>query len=482
MPMRDMNRKISVGVLWNLGGLFMKNGASTVFTLFLAKLLAPESFGLIAMITIVFQVATVIAQSGLGQSLIRSESVSQADLDTVFYTNMVMSGLVYAAIFFSAPWVARFYEQPVLVELLRVMALVVFLDAAKVIQVAVLVRAMNFKAQMKANTAGVLISGTGAVAAAYAGFGVWSLALQILASAVVSTVILWVASSWRPLWSFSMQSLRNHFSFGVHLLAESLLEVVFQNSYVLVIGRFFSAELAGLYYFARRISELISQQFTAAVQQATYPALATLQNETENLKAKYREIIQVTMAIISPIMFLVAALAEPAVNLFFGEKWSGAVPYIQILAWVAVLYPLNALNINAIKVKGRSDLVLKIGILKKAVSFTILLLSIPYGVLGIVSGQALASTLALLPNTFCCKKLVDYSLSEQLVDVSKPLVAAFSGALCAWLAVWWLKAPDLLVLLISGLLGLLLYILVSVVLRSHGALVLFEQVRRRIIL
>jgi len=479
--MRDMNRKISAGVLWNLAGLFMKNGASTVFTLFLAKLLAPESFGLIAMITIVFQVATVIVQSGLGQSLIRSESVSQTDLNTVFYTNMVMSGLVYAAIFFSAPWVARFYEQPVLVDLLRMTALVVFFNAAKMVQVAVLVRAMNFKAQMKANTIGVLLSGTAAVAAAYAGFGVWSLALQIVASAVVSTLILWVASSWRPSWSFSIQSFRHHFSFGANLLAEGLLEVVFQNSYVLVIGRFFSAELAGLYYFARRISDLISQQFTAAVQQATYPALATLQNETENLKAKYREIIQVTMAIISPIMFLIAALSEPAVNLLFGEKWLGSVPYIQVLSWVAVLYPLHALNINALKVKDRSDLVLKIGFVKKAVSFSILVASIPYGVFGIVVGQAVASTLALVPNTYFCHRLVNYSLMEQVADISKPLLSAMVAALCAWMVVQYMEAHDFVVLLASGLIGLLLYIITGLAVRSGGVLTILAQIKRRLV-
>ena len=479
--MRDMNRKISAGVLWNLAGLFMKNGASTVFTLFLAKLLAPESFGLIAMITIVFQVATVIVQSGLGQSLIRSESVSQTDLNTVFYTNMVMAGLVYAAIFFSAPWVAHFYEQPVLVELLRVTALVVVFNAAKMVQVAVLVRAMNFKAQMKANTTGVLLSGTAAVAAAYAGFGVWSLALQIVASAVVSTLILWIASTWRPSWSFSIRSFRHHFSFGVNLLAEGLLEVVFQNSYVLVIGRFFSAEMAGLYYFARRISDLISQQFTGAVQQATYPALATLQNETENLKAKYREIIQVTMAIISPIMFLIAALSEPVVSLLFGEKWLGAVPYIQVLSWVAVLYPLHALNVNALKVKGRSDLVLKVGFVKKAVSLSILVASIPYGVLGIVVGQAVASTLALLPNTYFCRRLVNYSLMEQMADISKPMFSAAVAAMSAWAVVRYMEAHDFTVLFVSGLTGLFLYIVISLAVRSVGALTILAQVKRRLL-
>lgn len=479
--MRDMNRKISAGVLWNLAGLFMKNGASTVFTLFLAKLLAPESFGLIAMITIVFQVATVIVQSGLGQSLIRSESVSQTDLNTVFYTNMVMAGLVYAAIFFSAPWVAHFYEQPVLVELLRVTALVVVFNAAKMVQVAVLVRAMDFKAQMKANTTGVLLSGTAAVAAAYAGFGVWSLALQIVASAVVSTLILWIASTWRPSWSFSIRSFRHHFSFGVNLLAEGLLEVVFQNSYVLVIGRFFSAEMAGLYYFARRISDLISQQFTGAVQQATYPALATLQNETENLKAKYREIIQVTMAIISPIMFLIAALSEPVVSLLFGEKWLGAVPYIQVLSWVAVLYPLHALNVNALKVKNRSDLVLKVGFVKKAVSLSILVASIPYGVLGIVVGQAVASTLALLPNTYFCRRLVNYSLMEQMADISKPMFSAAIAAMSAWLVVRYMEAHDFMVLLVSGLIGLFLYIVISLAVRSVGALTILAQVKRRLL-
>jgi len=477
--MRDMNRKISAGVLWNLAGLFMKNGASTVFTLFLAKLLAPESFGLIAMITIVFQVATVIVQSGLGQSLIRSESVSQTDLNTVFYTNMVMAGLVYTVIFFTAPFVAAFYEQSELNDLLRITGLVVFFNAAKMIQIAVLVRAMNFRSQMKANTIGVFVSGVLAVAVAYMGLGVWSLVLQITANAAVSALILWGGSYWRPSWSFSFQSFRHHFGFGVNLLFEGFLEVVFQNSYVLVIGRFFNAELAGLYYFARKISDLIGQQFTGAVQQATYPALATLKNENENLKAKYREVIQVTMSVISPLMLLTAALSAPAVQLLFGEKWLGAVPYIQILSWVAILYPLHALNVNALKVKDRSDLVLKVGVLKKSLNFAILFASIPYGVLGIVAGQALSSTIALLPNTYFCSRLINYGFLEQIKDVSKPLFCSGVAAFCAWLVVQAMSAHEFLVLTASGSLGLTVYVLISLLIRSRGMLMILASARRR---
>ncbi|MHA7925084.1 MAG: lipopolysaccharide biosynthesis protein [Marinobacter sp.] len=431
--MQTMNRKIGVGVLWNLASLFLTRGASTIFMLFLARLLAPEAFGLVAMATVVFELANAFINSGLGAALIRSKTVSDADLNTVFYTNLLLSLVAYAALFVGAPHIAAFYSQPELTPLIQVMGLVVFINATKVVQTSILSRKMDFKTPMKANTLSVMVSGCLAVAAAWSGWGVWSLVVQMLSSAVISATVLWLVSQWRPGLQFSGESFSRLFGFGRNLLAEGLLSVLYQNSYVLVIGRFFSAELTGLYFLAKKVSNLISQQLTGAVQRATFPALSTLQDDDEALVHKYRQIMQLMVFLVAPIMALLAGTAEPLFEILFEERWFGAVFYFQVLCLVGVLYPLHSLNLNLLNVKGRSDLVLKVGIIKKLVNLSLLFVAIPFGVEGIVVSQLIGSILALIPNLYFSSRLVGYSISRQLKDVlGLILVAAFSG-FGAWL-------------------------------------------------
>lgn len=478
--MQAMNRKIGVGVLWNLASLFLTRGASTIFMLFLARLLAPEAFGLVAMATVVFELANAFINSGLGAALIRSKTVSDADLNTVFYTNLGLSLAAYAAIFTGAPYIAAFYSQPELTALVQVMGLVVFINAAKIVQTAVLSRKMDFKTQMKANTLATVVSGILAVTAAYQGWGVWSLVVQMLSQASVSAAILWMAGNWRPAMQFSTESFSRLFAFGRNLLAEGLLSVAYQNSYILVIGRFFSAELTGLYFFAKKISNLISQQLTGAIQQATFPALSTLQDDNATLKHKYRQIMQLMMFLIAPIMMLLAALATPLIGLAFDVKWQGAVPYLQLLCVVGMIFPLHALNMNLLNVKGRSDLVLKVGLVKKTVNLAMLFLAIPYGVLGIVVSQVIATFLALIPNTYFSARLVGYSTVEQVKDVIKPIGAAVLAGAGAWSIAHTIAAHPLIVLIFSGLAGAGIYLLASIIIRAEGALMLWGKVGSRL--
>ncbi|RUO64281.1 lipopolysaccharide biosynthesis protein [Idiomarina piscisalsi] len=466
--MKKMNRKIGMGVLWNLANLFFSRGATTVFTLLLARFLAPEAFGLVAMAAVVFELASAFVQSGLGQALIRSKSVSDDDFNTVFLANLGLSVIAYAAVFFSAPYVAHFYDQPKLTILVQVMGLVVFINATKVVQLAVLSRAMNFKAQMKANTTASIASGALAVASAYYGLGVWSLVVMTLSQAFISSVIFWFASSWRPSMVFSSESFIKLFAFGKNLLAEGLLNVAFENSYVLVIGRFFSAEVTGLYFFAKKISNLISHQLSSSVQQATFPALSTLQDNNETLRHKYRQVMQLMMFLIAPVMALLGCLASPLFELLFDEKWQGAVPYVQLLSLVGVLYPLHALNINLLKVKGRSDLVLKIGLIKKIVNLTLLFLAIPYGVLAIAASQVVGSILALIPNTYYSSKLVGYSLVSQLFDAGKPLFAALTASVCAHIFIDTISLPSSLKVIIGGVLALSVFLAISKIIKAEA--------------
>ncbi|WP_305967480.1 lipopolysaccharide biosynthesis protein [Marinobacter salsuginis] len=470
-----MNRHIGVGVLWNLTSLFLSRGASTIFMLFLARFLAPEAFGLVAMSAIAFELTNVFINSGLGSALIRSKTVSDVDYNTVFFTNLLLSLVAYVALFAAAPYIAAFYSQPELTSLIQIMGLVVFINAAKVVQIAILSRKMDFKAQMKANTFGVIVAGLLGVTAAWSGWGVWSLSVQLLTSALVSALVLWMSSQWRPALQFSGESFARLFSFGRNLLAEGMLEILFQNSYVVVIGRFFSAEMTGLYFVAKKLSNLISEQLTGAVQRATFPALSTLQDENAALYYKYRQIMQLMMFLIAPIMSLLAGLAPVLFAILFDSRWSGAVPYLQLLCVVGALYPIHALNVNLLNVKGRSDLVLRIGIFKKAANLTLLFMAIPYGVFGILLSQVLGSVLALLPNIYFSSKLISYSFFEQFFDIVKPQFCALLAGMGASLALQLDFGSATAALLFSGIVGLAIYLSVSLILKSEGAVLLVEK-------
>jgi lipopolysaccharide exporter len=478
--MKAMNSKIKVGILWNTLSLFLTRGASTIFMLFLARVLAPETFGLIAMVTVVFELANVFINSGLGAALIRSKEVSKADLDTVFYSNLVISFLVYIVIYSSASFIAEFYRQPELTSLVQVMGLVVFINAAKIVQTAIFSRHMDFKSLMKANSIATVISGILALIAAYQGWGVWSLVVQMLSQSTVSAIALWSFGKWSPGRGFSQESFLRLFAFGRNLLAEGIFSVVYQNSTLLVIGRFFSAELTGLYFFAQKINNLVSRQLTSVVQQATFPALATIQDDNESLKYKYRQILQLLIFLVAPIMMLLAAMAPLIFRLIFDNKWQASVPYLQILCVVGMIFPIHALNVNLMNVKGRSDLVFKVGLVKKSVNISLLFLAIPHGVLAIALSQVIGAILALVPNTHISAKLIDYSLSEQVKDAIKPIIAAVFCGFLAWWVAKQLQTHQVITLVLSTGVGSGAYLLASIVLRVEGALMLWTQLTKRL--
>lgn len=477
--MQGMNRKIGIGVAWNLLNLVMGRGALAIFTLVLAALITPEAFGLVAMIMVFYELGNIISDSGLGQALVRSQNVTQTDLSTVFFSNLALSVLAYVLMFVAAPAVAAFYEQPELTLLVRVAGLIVFFNALKTVQVAVLGRAMNFKVQMVANTVAVMVSGVVAVTLAWHGAGVWSLLGQMLLSAAVSAAMLWYLSSWRPTLTFSMQSFRTLFGFSYKLLLDGILSVLYVNSYVLVIGKLFTAQATGFYFFARKITELISQQITSAIQQATYPALATLQDDNVALRQKYRQIIQLLTFMMAPVMLFLGALAEPLFELAFPPRWHGAILYLQMLCVVGIFFALNAMNINILNVKGRSDLVLRIGALKKTVNMGLLLAAIPFGLTWIVISQVVGSVLALVPNTWYSARLIQYGLVDQLLDAFKPVLAAGFAAALAWLVQQQLQMHPLLELLIAGGAGGASYLLLSLAVRAEGFMLLLDKVRQR---
>ena len=461
--MHSMNREIGIGVAWNLASLVASRGSSILFMLFLAALLVPEAFGLIAMIMIVMELAQHLVQSGLGEALVRSKKASDDDFSTIFFSNCGLSVVAYFCLYHVAPVLATFYNQPELESLLRIMGLVVVINAFKVVPVAILSREMNFRKQMIAETIGSILSGIVAVTVAWNGGGVWSLVVQSIVSTSVSVIILWYQITWLPKIVFRVESFQRLFGFGVNLLIIGTIRIIVKNAQVIAIARFFSPEVTGLYFIAYKMSSVISKQLSDAVQKATFPAVARLQDDNEILRNKYRQIIQLLMFIIAPIVGLLAALAEPLLSSLLSKEWSGAVVYLQLLCIVAALYPLHSMNINLLKVKGRSDLVLKIGLFKNFISLVILVATIEHGVLWVVIGQVLSSLIALMPNTYFTARLIEYGVIQQIIDIAKPLLAAIAASGGAYMVTQLLVASDLILLIVGGTVGLILFLSISAI-------------------
>lgn len=378
------------------------------------------------MMAVFLAIASSLMDSGFKQALIRIQDATQADFNTAFYANLGLGAIAYSLLFFSALLIAGFYQEPRLIILIRVAGLNVLIHAFQVIQSALLSREMNFKAQLQATIPASVISGIVAVGLAYFGFGVWALIIQMLLSSLITTLLLWHIQGWRPTRGFSRKAFTGMYHFGYKLFIANLSNTLFLNIYIVVIAKLFTATVAGQYFFAEKLKDIVLSLFVGSVQQVTYPALSSLQNDESHLKAGFRRVIQVTTFLISPAMIFLSVLAWPLFHALLPEKWLPAVPYLQLMCIAGIMYPLHLINLNILQVKGRSDFLLFLEIIKKLLVVIILLISYHYGVIGILIGQIISSVIAYIPNSYFAARLINYSVREQMADFLPGL--ALSGA------------------------------------------------------
>lgn len=471
--------KATIGILWNFTEQLITRGIVIVVTLLLARFLVPADFGLVAMMAVFIAVAGNLMDSGFKQALIRKQDASQVDFNTAFYTNLALGGLAYLLLFNAAPFIAGFYEETRLTDLIRVAGIVILINSFQVVQSAILNRALNFKAQLKATVPANIISGITAVVLAYIGWGVWALIAQMLIAAFLVTVFLWSMKLWRPTLTYSIQSLNDMFGFGFKLFLSGLLDTVFKNMYVVVIAKIFSSTVAGHYFFAEKIKELIINQLVSSISTVTYPALSTIQDDNVSLKAGYRKVIQITTFLVFPTMTLMAALAEPLFHVLLSDQWLPAVPYLQLMCIAGLLYPLHAINLDILKVKGRSDLFLYLEIVKKIGIVLILFVSLQYGVIGILIGQIIGSVLAYLPNSYFSDKLISYSLREQIGDFMPGLMLSSAVAGVVYVAVLVFTLPALIELIVLSIVAATLYLLGAYALKLQALTLILQILKER---
>ena len=404
-------------VLWNAAGAFGGRAIQFAATVVLARLLSPAEFGMVAVLAIFTYFATALIESGFGSALIQMQAVTREDESAVFHFNLAMAAALYAAFWFLAPAIARFYGQPALAPLARILALVFFCNAFGLVQGTLLTKQLDFRRLTLAQLGATLASGSLGILLALRGWGAWSLAAQTIANAAVRSGLLWMLSPWRPLGRLHLASLRAMFPFGSRLLASGLLGSVMENVYATVIGKFFTQADVGFYSRAQLAQRQAADSFTGVVVNVAFPAYAAVQHDPDQLREGYRRSIVYASAALFPLMLGLAALARPLFLLVFTAKWAASIPYFRILCLSGLLYHLHALNLNVLKAVGRSDLYLRLAVLKVGLVLVGLLVSVRFGMWGIVWGQVLVSWLGLGLNAFYAGRIIQYPLLRQIGDV-----------------------------------------------------------------
>lgn len=455
----SLRQRTLKGVIWSGIERISVQGVQFLVMLVIARILAPKDFGLIGMLTVFLAVAQSLIDSGFSQALIRKQKRTEADNSTVFFFNIIVSIVIYLLLYIVAPWVSAFYEEPELTILMRVLCLGIIINAFGVVQRAIYTASLDFKTQARASFIAALVSGVFGIYLAVSGEGVWTLVWQQLLNACLNTVLLWMFSSWRPCLVYSWSSFRELFSFGSKLMASGLLDTVYSNIYLLVIGKLFSASSLGFYTQSKNFTQLTSANLTWILQRVTYPVLCSIQDDDERLKTDYRMLLKFSAFIIFPMMCLLAGVAYPLVDIVLGEKWQYTATLMIPLCFSMMLYPIHAINLNLLQVKGRSDLFLKLEIIKKIFGVFVLLISLPFGLYVMCWCTILSSFISLVINTYYTGKLINVGFFLQMQDLSNVIFASLFLFFISW-SLTLIFNNTIIQLLLGGVIGLLSYITV----------------------
>lgn len=405
------------GMAWVFCDKFATQVLQFVFGVILARLLSPSDYGVIGMLAIFLAISSMFVDSGFGTALIQKKDRTEVDYATVFYFNIVVASFFYIILFIVAPWIARFYNMPILTDVCRVIALGLPLGALSSVHRSRLTILLNFKLQTIVSLVSLLVTGSLGIFLAYKGYGVWAIVWQGLCGSLLSIVLLWSLTKWHPIFAFSTESFKRFFSFGWKHLCSSLINCVYGNLYTLVIGKAFGAADIGYYTRANGYAQLPANTVTDTVVRVNFPILAQVQDDRDKLISAYKRLLQTPMFFLVPVAFGLAAVAEPLITIMIGKKWLPCAPYLQVLCFGSIFSPLTFINLNLLYVKGRTDYVLKLELMKKPIAFAIVFSFIPFGIFWMCVGKAVYDVIAFTFNCHYTKKLLNYGLSQQVKEV-----------------------------------------------------------------
>lgn len=456
--MGELKDKAISGVKWNAIGRFSTQGVNFVIGLILARLLSPSDYGVVGMVGIFFAIAQTFIDSGFGSALIRKNDCNDSDYSTAFYFNIVVGLVCCILLCIASPFIADFFNTPILKDLVKVMSLNMFIGSFAIVHSTRLTHSVDFKSQSIVNLLTAVLSGTMGIFMAYKGFGVWSLVFQQLIATVLRVVLLVAITKWFPKLLFSKSSFKYLFNFGSKILTASILHTIYANMTTLIIGKFYTAKDLGYYSRGESLATYPSTNITGILQTVTYPVLSKIQDDDEHLIQSYRKLISMTSLVIFFGMFLLAALAKPLIVTLLTDKWLDAVIYLQIFCFAYMFDHICALNLNILYVKGYSNLVLKLEVIKKAISISMIIAAVPFGVMAICIARALYTQIAVVINTYYTGKLFGLGYVKQVKDFSKYLVLSVLAVIPAFLLTY-LSISGVLQLLLGGTVAVILYIL-----------------------
>lgn len=447
-----------------------------IVSIILARILAPEDYGKIALITIFTTIMQVFVDSGLGVALIQKKDADDLDFSSVFYFNFVVCLLLYAVMFVASPFIAEFYNDRSLTPVIRVISLTIVISGVKGIQQSYVSRNMLFKRFFYATLGGTLFSAVLGIALAYMGFGVWAIVAQQLSNATIDTLILWLTVKWRPKKMFSWQRLKGLLSFGWKMLASSLLDTVYGNIRSLIIGKLYSSSDLAYYNQGKQFPNVVVTNINTSIDSVLLPTMASVQDDSRRVKAMTRRAIKTSTYIMAPLMMGLAFCAEPIVRLVLTDKWLPCVPFLRIFCITYMFYPIHTANLNAIKAMGRSDFFLKLEIAKKIVGMILLLSTMWFGVMAMAYSLLVSSVLSQIINSWPNRKLLNYGYLEQLKDILPSIVLAVFMGFCVYL-ISLLNLSNIVTLLIQIPLGAVIYVVASALLHLKSFEYLMDMIR-----
>lgn len=476
MTSNSLKSKIISGLLWKF---YERTGAQAItfiLSIILARLLTPSDYGAIAILLVFITIADVFVNAGFGSALIQKKDADNLDFSSVFYCSFIFSVFVYAIIYFLAPLIANFYNMPVLQPTLQVLALRIPVAAINSVQQAYVSRNMQFKKFFYSTLSGTAFSALVGIAMAYNGYGIWALVGQYLSNAVVNTIVLFSVISWRPQLIFSFQRLKNLFSYGWKLLLSGLLDTGSQSLNSLLIGKFYTPGDLAFFNIGKKFPMVIVTNINSSISSVLFPALAFEQDDAEKVKAHTRRAIQISSYIMWPMMLGMAACADNIVSIVLTDRWLSAVPYLQIACITYGLWPIHTANLQAINAMGRSDIFLKLEIIKKCVGISILMVTVQYGVLAIALGGIVGGVISTFINAYPNGYLLKYSYWEQVKDILPSLLCSVVMSLIIYFFSNEFMENTYLKTLLQIFIGLCVYILLSCIFITESLMYLKNNI------
>lgn len=472
----SISNKIASNLLWRFLERCGAQGVSFIVSIVLARLIAPEIYGTIALVTVFSNILQVFVDSGMANALIQKKDADNLDFSTVFFFNIVACCFLYVLIFCAAPFIALFYEQPELTAVIRVLCLTVIFSGIRNVQQAYVSKTMQFKKFFFATIGGTVVAAVVGIVLAYMGSGVWALVTQQLLNIGIGTIILWITVKWRPQKKFSFQRLRGLFSYGWKLLAASLIDRVYNELRSLIIGKMYSSADLAYYNRGNQFPNVIVTNINTSIDSVLLPTMSAEQDHRERVCAMTRRAIKTSTYIMMPLMMGLAICAEPVVRLLLTETWLPCVPYLRIFCFTYALYPIHTANLNAIKALGRSDIFLKLEIIKKAVGLIALGISMWFGPIWMAYSLLATALISSIVNAFPNRKLLKYSYSEQIKDMLPQIIlSCVMGSLVY--CVQFLGFHDIIILIIQVAVGAFVYIAGSLLFKLESFEYIWNMVK-----